>query len=185
MAGFFSKIFGKKANSWDGSPEEIVQKALDGVIDHGDFSLNFEIAKNAEGFVINLVGKDSKLLTNKDGLVLDAFQTYLKRLMQNRYPDQRIEVKVDCDGFLEVSANELRQLADKLKDSVLKKGQPAFVRALPPRDRKVVHRHLAEDERLRSQSIGEGFCKKIKISLARNNNIDRSPGNQEQDLPTN
>jgi spoIIIJ-associated protein len=88
-------------------------------------------------------------------------------MLQNKYPDQNFDIEVDCDGFLDASAKELKDLAEKLKVHVLEKGSPSYVRALPPRDRKIVHRYLAEDGRVKSQSVGEGFCKKIKISLGR------------------
>jgi spoIIIJ-associated protein len=167
MANFFSKLFGLSNEKKEGTPEELLQSALDGILDQAHFDLIYELTNTGEGFFVQFSGGDSKLLTEKDGLVLDAFQTYLKRLLQNRFPKDRIEITVDCEGFLDSSAEELRTIADRLKNLVLKKGQPAYVRALPPRDRKIIHRHLAEDGRVRSQSVGEGFCKKIKITSSR------------------
>lgn len=159
---FFSKLFGK--GKIDQSVEELLTVALDGIIKNGDFQLSYKLESQGEGVFINLTGEDSNLLTDKDGLVLDGFQTYLKRLLQNKIPDNKTDIIIDCDGYLDSSAQDLKDLADKLKQIALDRGQASFVRALPPRDRKTVHRHLAEDERVKSQSIGEGFYKKIKIS---------------------
>ena len=54
-------------------------------------------------------------------------------------------------------------LADRLKGIVLSKSKPVYIRALPPKDRKVIHQYLAEDSRVKSRSVGEGHYKKIKI----------------------
>jgi spoIIIJ-associated protein len=114
---------------------------------------------------VNISGDDAKLLTDRDALVLDAMQTFLKRYIQNKHPEKaETNIIVDCNGYLESSAQELKELADRLKNLALEKGQSSYVRALPPRDRKTIHRHLADDDRVKSQSVGEGFCKKIKIT---------------------
>ncbi|MDZ4677298.1 MAG: hypothetical protein SGI74_07270 [Oligoflexia bacterium] len=165
MANFFTKLFGIGKSG--GSPEEAIQKTLDGVLDHGGFNLSYEVEETEEGFLVNFSGDDAKLLTSKDGLLLDSFQVFIKRMLQHRFADKKIDLLVDSEGFMATSALELKDLADKLKEVVIDKGQPSYVRALAPRDRKIVHRHLALDGRVKSQSIGEGFCKKIKITLVR------------------
>ncbi len=167
MANFFTKLFGKSRSQLSGSPENMIQQVLDGIIEKGNFNLSFEITQIPEGFSVNLSGEDAVLVTDREGLLIDSFQIFLKRMLQNKFSQEKIEIEVDCEGFLESSAQELKDLADKLKNNVLEKGQPSYMRALAPRDRKVVHRFLANEPRVRSQSVGEGFCKKIKISVAR------------------
>ena len=166
MANFFTRLFGKNEKTeGDSDAEKMIREALEGVIKTAGFDLEFDMEAVEDGFSINLFGSDATLVTEKEGLLLDAVQIFLKRVLQNRLSEHKIEVLVDCDGFLESSSQELRDLADKLKVHVLQKGGASYVRALPPRERKVVHRHLAEDGRVKSQSVGDGFCKKIRISL--------------------
>ncbi|MCC6276680.1 MAG: hypothetical protein IT289_02050 [Oligoflexia bacterium] len=167
MANFFSRLFGKK-DAAATNAEEALRLALDGVIEKGAFDVTYSLEATDEGFKVDFSGPDSGAFTGKDGVLLDAFQIFLKRIVQHKFPGQPSEIAVDCDGYMEDSAQELQDLAERLKGLVLQKGQPAYVRALAPRDRKVVHRYLAQDERVKSQSIGEGFAKKIKISLAKN-----------------
>jgi len=40
---------------------------------------------------VNFTGTDSKLLTEKEGLLIDAFQIFVKRMLQNKFPEQKIE----------------------------------------------------------------------------------------------
>jgi spoIIIJ-associated protein len=182
MANFFSKLFGKGAESKADSPQSAVQATLDGVIDRGGFDLAAVVEPTDEGFFVNFSGGDSHLVTNREGMLLDSFQIFLKRMLQNKFSDQRIEVEVDCDGFMEESAQELRDLAEKLKGHVLEKGAPSYVRALPPRERKIVHRHLAEDGRVKSQSIGDGFCKKIKITISPGTGLQKDEAAHEENF---
>lgn len=95
--------------------------------------------------------------------MIDALQLFLKRVIQHNFPEDRTNVVIDCNGFREESSKELIELAEKLKGIALEKGKSVYFRALPPKDRKIIHQHLAADERVKSRSIGDGLYKKIKI----------------------
>ena len=78
-----------------------------------------------------------------------------------------LNVNLDCANFREQANEALIALAEKLKGIALDKGKSVYFRALPPKDRKVIHQYLAEDGRVKSRSIGEGHFKKIKIYPAK------------------
>jgi len=88
-------------------------------------------------------------------------------VVQHNFPDDKTNILIDCDGFREESNKALIDLAEKLKGIALEKGKSVYCRALPPKDRKIVHQYLAADERVRSRSIGDGLFKKIKIYPAK------------------
>lgn len=168
MTGLFGRIFGAKKDK-KAAPTEIIEEVLNGLIDGGGFSLSFDFKEDKEAGVIDveLFGEDEELLKSKEGLLLDSIQLFVKRVLQHQLPEERVEVNIDCGGF-RLQANEaLIELADKLKDLVLTKGKSVYFRALPPKDRKVVHQYLAEDGRVKSRSVGEGHYKKIKIYPAK------------------
>ena len=54
-------------------------------------------------------------------------------------------------------------LAEKLKNRAIDQGKSVYLRALPPKDRKIIHQFLANDDRVKSRSVGDGLYKKIKI----------------------
>ena len=112
---------------------------------------------------IDFSGEDRAMLLAREGQLLDAIQLYTKRVIQYKLPNEKILLVIDCDGFREKADNSLRNLADKLKDVAISKSKPVYFRALPSRDRKVIHQHLSDDGRVQSHSVGEGFYKKIKI----------------------
>ena len=85
----------------------------------------------------------------------------------------------DCDGYREDADNALVELAEKLKGIAIDKNKSVYFRALPPRDRRVVHQHLAQDDRIVSKSIGDGLYKKIKVFPAKQKRGNKNP-NQNQ-----
>lgn len=169
MSGFFSKLFGgKKKDSGSSDIETLVGKTIDGLIEKGQFDLSYVIRLDTENadepkLTVEFKGKDEALLKDKEGQMIDSLQLFIKRVIQHNFPEDRTNVQIDCNGFIEESAQALVDLAEKLKGVALEKGKSVYFRALPPKDRKVIHQYLAEDSRVKSRSIGEGLYKKIKI----------------------
>lgn len=161
MAGFFKKIFGGKKKN---EVTEIIEETLQGVVSRSNLNLSFEVqALEENSYNVEFFGDDEEFLKEKDGQLLDAFQLFMTRVLQHKLPEERVSVEFDCDGYREDASRELVELAEKLKGIVLAKKKSVYFRALPPKDRKVIHQYLADDERVRSRSIGEGLYKKIKI----------------------
>ncbi len=179
MSGFFSKIFGggkkndsnSRAKSGTAASADstvaFVEQTLGGLLEKALLDLTFDVRSDTSGpteeITVELSGADEGLLTEKEGALLDAFQLFFKRALQHQLPDLRVNVSFDCNGYRDESSKALVDLADKLKEKALGQGRSVYLRALPPKDRKIIHQHLANDERVRSRSVGDGLFKKIKI----------------------
>lgn len=178
MTGFFSKLFGgkKKASTGATSTSGLIQNIMNGLIEKAQLDLAFEVKSDASGeteeIIVELSGADEVLLTEKEGALLDAFQLFIKRVLQHQLPDARVNVDFDCNGFREESSKSLVELAEKLKEKALEQKRSVYFRALPPKDRKIVHQYLASDDRVRSRSVGDGLYKKIKIYPVKNGGRD-------------
>lgn len=165
MTGFFSKLFGGKKKG-DSEIENLVNENLATLIEKANFDLEFQLSfekGDEDTLKIEFSGSDEEILRDKDGQMIDALQLYVKRILQHNFPEDRTNVVVDCNGFKEESSQQLVELAEKLKNIALEKGKSVYFRALPPKDRKVIHQYLAGDNRVKSRSIGDGLYKKIKI----------------------
>src|SRR5579871_2306049 len=186
MTGFLGKLFGSKGKSKDNSgPESLVEDLLGQIVQLGQFDLNFTVNNMDDQGVIHvdLSGPDEELLTSKEGMLLDALQLYVRRAVQHQLPDLQINVNLDCANFREEANEALIALAEKLKGIALDKGKSVYFRALPPKDRKVIHQYLAEDGRVKSRSIGEGHFKKIKIYPIKSDDGGGNNVNEEYDTP--
>ncbi len=164
MAGFLSRLFGsKKKEVKADTPEGLVDGLLTSIIEYGQFDLQYAISHDANDLKVEFSGADEGLLRAREGQLLDSLQLFVKRVVQHQMSDEKIEITLDVGGFREETNSALIDLADKLREMALAKGKSVYFRALPPKDRKVIHQYLAEDERVKSRSIGDGHYKKIKI----------------------
>lgn len=173
MAGFFSKLFGGGKKS---DLDAVVEATLSGILEKGGFDLeyNLTITKKDEisDIKIDFSGNDEELLKDHKGQLLDAFQLIIKRVTQHNFPDVQTNVIVDCGGYREESEAALIERAEHLKTIAIEQGKSVYYRALPPKERKVVHQYLAQDARVKSRSLGDGLYKKIKIFPAKAANTE-------------
>lgn len=180
MSGFFSKLFGagkkRQGAPVSGSAGELVRDVMSGLIEKSQLDLSFDVRSESvaesEEITVEISGGDKALLVEKEGALLDSFQLFIKRVLQHQLPDARVNVSFDCNGFRDESSKSLIELAERLKEKALEQGRSVYLRALPPKDRKVVHQYLANDERIRSRSVGDGLYKKIKIYPVKNGGRD-------------
>lgn len=185
--GFFSKLFGGKGKSSNNEIETLVQKTLQGLITKAQFDLTFTVSTDKEEdgasvLSVQFSGADDEILKGKKGQMLDAIQLFLKRVVQHNFPEDKTNITVDCDGYRDETANALIERAENLKQICIEQGKSVYYRALPPKDRKVVHQYLAKDPRIKSRSLGDGLYKKIKIYPAKSNlSTDSSVEEAHQD----
>lgn len=172
MGGFFSRLFGGKKKEGSSDVESLVTASVDGLIEKGNFELSFEVTSGEDDkghpqVLVEFSGADEELLKEKEGQMIDSIQLFLQRVVQHNFPEDKTNIVIDCNGYREESSAALIELAEKLKGIALEKGKSVYIRALAPKDRKIVHQHLASDDKVRSRSIGDGLYKKIKIYPAK------------------
>ncbi len=171
MAGFFSKLFGGKSKSGNNEVESLVEETLNGIIGKGQFDLTYTLTTSKEEdesvLAIEFSGGDEELLKDKKGQLLDALQLFIKRTVQHNFPEDKTNITVDCGGYRDEAAEALIERAENLKAIAIEQGKSVYYRALPPKDRKIVHQYLAKDPRVKSRSLGDGLYKKIKIYPAK------------------
>src|SRR4051812_34780683 len=97
---FFKKLFGAGKSS-PGTPEGIVEETLAQVFELGEFDLTANVRTEGEKIVVEVEGEDAEELKERDGQLLDAFQFFIKRVVQHQLPEQRVDLEFDTGGYRE------------------------------------------------------------------------------------
>ena len=163
--GLFTKFFGGKTEK---QKQSSVDELLKQIIEKGGFDISYDIgisdkSEDFQKMKIDFYGEEEKLFVERDGNLLDSFQLFIKRYLQHHFPGDMTNVVCDCGDFRKKANQSLVELAERLKKKALDQGRSVYLRALSPKDRKVVHQFLAGDGRVKSRSVGDGLYKKIKI----------------------
>jgi spoIIIJ-associated protein len=112
---------------------------------------------------IELISDDKDRLLDDDGRVLGAIQHLVPRLTRG-FIGEGVACRVDCDQFLQIHEERLRDLAQRSADEAKRRDRPWVLKPMSPEERRVVHLALADDSAVRTQSIGDGFFKRVRIS---------------------
>lgn len=148
----------------DSEAEQLVAEVLDyflatmGVVaetyvrdDTEDGSLVFEIE-----------GEDAGLLIGRRGETLQALQ-FLVRMVVSRQLGRKAYVMIDVEDYRQRRADMLRRLARRTAGRVASSGRASALDPMPPGERRIVHMSLASNNRVKTESEGEGNQRRVVI----------------------
>lgn len=143
--------------------ENEAEELLESLLDRMGFVADFDLVSD-EPLAYNIVGDDDfGRLIGRQGETLRAFG-YLVNLMLGRRLGRPCRVIVDVNGYRQRRADQLAELAETLADEVRATKEPITLEAMPANERRLVHVALADDEDVRTYSIGEGDERRVVIS---------------------
>ncbi len=113
--------------------------------------------------LLNLYGQNLSPLIGRRGDTLENVQ-YLLRLMVNQKVHRWLNIVVDVDGFRAKRVDHLTQLAHRMADQVAGTGRAFALEPMPPNERRIIHLALRNDQRVVTESAGEGDRRKVTIA---------------------
>lgn len=137
---------------------EALKKMVDLITD--DASVVTET--NQDRLTLKIESGNAGILIGRKGQTLDAMQ-FLTDKIVNRRSDARVRVKVDIEGYIETRKANLKHLAYKMADKVKRTGRPAKINQMSVHDRRIVHLALKDDNKVRTQSMGDGYYRCLVI----------------------
>jgi spoIIIJ-associated protein len=137
---------------------ETLQKMADLITDDA----TVEAQTHRDHLTLKITGGNAGILIGRKGQTLDAMQFLTDKII-NRKSEARVRVKVDVEGYIETRKSNLRHLAIKMAEKAKKTGKPATINQMSAQDRRIVHLALKDDNRVRTQSMGDGYYRRLVI----------------------
>jgi len=148
-------------------PKEIGREALQRIIDLITTDATISIEEKSNRFFFNVKGGNSAVLIGKRGQTLEAMQYIVEKIV-NKKRKERAGIQVDVEGYLEKRRISLEKTAFRLAEKVKRTGKPATMGQMNSHDRRIVHIALKDDNKVRTQSMGEGILRKLVIFPKKN-----------------
>jgi|OpeIllAssembly_1097287.scaffolds.fasta_scaffold310422_2 spoIIIJ-associated protein len=111
---------------------------------------------------IEIKSDEGGILIGKHGRTLDSLQVLINRMVNKRIK-RPIRIILDVGGYKHRRAESLKKMAVRLGENAKKTGKAVTIGAFNAHDRRIIHLSLREDLSLKTESLGEGDWKKIKI----------------------
>jgi spoIIIJ-associated protein len=136
--------------------------ALRRIVDFITNDTTIEPESGSQRILYKVGGGNSGLLIGKRGQTLEAIQ-YLVEKIVNKQTQQRIRVLVDVEGYLKTRKTNLQKLATKMAEKAKRTQKPVTIGQMNAYDRRTVHLHLKSNNAVRTQSVGEGYYRKLIV----------------------
>lgn len=161
----------------EASPEMVERgrEALEKILSYIGDDVRIESESSGGRILYNLNSANAAIIIGKRGQTLEAIQ-YIVDKVVNRDKEGRVRIQLDVEGYIETRKAQLRQLALKQAEKAKKTGKPATIGQMSAHDRRIIHLALKDDRNVRTQSVGEGFYRRLVIFPKKNG---RKPGPQK------
>ena len=126
------------------------------------------VRTEVEGFLkegnlyLEIRGDQGGILIGRHGRTLESLQMLVNRMVNKRLKTA-LRVILDVDDYRKRRADSMAQMALRLGDEAKRTGHSQVAGLLNAYDRRIIHLTLKEDPFLKTESIGEGELKRVKI----------------------
>jgi spoIIIJ-associated protein len=135
---------------------------LDKIIKESGFSVSITEATEGDTVRYMITGEDVPVFTEERGKLLDAIQHIL---VKSTFKEGLgVNIIVDADDIKREREDYIKNLVNKISNTVRKSGRPYVLKPMNPADRRMVHILVKEQGDLTSESIGDGLFKKVQVS---------------------
>jgi spoIIIJ-associated protein len=158
-----TKLFGMRSKeivirAWSKreSEENPVAEFLDKLLSYYPLEIGYQIKKKNDMIFLIFEGEDKHFLLRKDGSLLLAFQHLLNKISPYK-------VQADCEFYRKRKERELKEFAQHIAHQVSRTGKNEILDMMNPYERRIVHLAVNKVPGITSESIDEGFLKRVKI----------------------
>ncbi len=136
------------------------------------------VNNDVDQWLIEVKANEPGILIGKKGQTLEAIQ-YLIDKVVNKQCGKGNRIIIDVEGYVESRKAELTDLASRLAKKASKTGKPSTMSRMNAHDRRVVHVTLKNNQSVRTQSVGEGYYRKLIIFPKKKGNKRQSQENKK------
>jgi len=158
-----TKLFGIKSKeivirAWPKKvPEDdLVADFLEKLIKLTSLELKYQIKRKNDITYVVFEGEDKHLLLRKEASLLLSLQHLLNKIHSQK-------IQVDCNFYRERIERKLTEYAQHVAHHVSETGKNEILEMMNPYERRIVHIAVNQIPGITSESIGDGFLKRVKI----------------------
>lgn len=139
---------------------EVLQTILK-PFDIGDITIDEYDGDEGE-LILDITGDDLAVLIGRHGRTLDSMQflvsAIVRRKLGYRYP-----IVVDVEGYKSRQRQKIESIAKSAANRASSQGRDVSLRPMSPYERRIVHITLRDDDRVETESEGEGSDRHVVV----------------------
>jgi spoIIIJ-associated protein len=144
--------------------EDVVSKLIHYLGMQAQVSAHFDETSSDDrrNILVDVRGEDLSALIGRHAETLNAFQ-YVASLIVGKESQQWVQLIIDVEGYRSRREKQIRQLAVRMAEQVIKTGRKTPMEPMNASERRVVHLELRGHPAVTTESIGEEPYRKVVI----------------------
>lgn len=152
----------KQAEKTD-TTEETIKKTLDELLSFLQIEATVAVSlESADHFQIDIQTQETGLLIGFHGETINSLQLLLGVLLYKKL-GKWIHVILDVGGYRKMRQEHIQEMVGRIIAEVETTNQPVVLPFLTPLERRIVHMMLSDNEKITSESQGEGKERRVSI----------------------
>lgn len=146
--------------------EKKIKEIIEELISKMGFVGEVEMKKTGEGenesYVCDIKTEESNFLIGQYGVNLQSLQ-HIARLLIRKKIEDKINFIVDVNSYRSEKNDSVIKLAKSLAEEAVRENKAVVLRPMAPYERRMVHLELCQNEKIKTESIGEGEDRRVVI----------------------
>ncbi len=144
--------------------EDVVSKLIYHLGMKAQVSAHFDESSSDDrrNILVDVRGEDLSALIGRHAETLNAFQ-YVASLIVGKETQQWVQLIIDVEGYRARREKQIRQLALRMAEQVIKTGRKTTMEPMPSSERRVIHLELRGHPAVTTVSVGEEPYRKVVI----------------------
>lgn len=168
--------------------EKVVKKELDTLLSllgiEAGYDFKTEEVEDTTYFKASFTGENLGYLIGNHGKHLESLQYILSMMLRSKLPEgTKYRLILDVCGYKEEKSKKIERLALQKADDARILGEAVELEPMSPADRRVVHVALQVFDDIKTESVGEGLDRRVKIIPLSEKDIissDKEEENEEE-----
>lgn len=127
-----------------------------------EISVEAQEQDGRQAYLCDMRTDESNFLIGQHGMNLQALQ-HVSRVLFRRKFNESLDFVLDINSYRREKNDSIVKLAKGLAEEAVSENRAIVMRPMSPYERRVVHLELSSDERISTESIGEGEDRRIVI----------------------
>lgn len=142
--------------------EEIVSELISKMGFQSEVSVKKKDEDGRETFICDLKTDESNFLIGQYGVNLQSLQ-HVARVVVRKKIEDKINFVLDVNSYRQEKNDSVIKMAKDLAEQALSEKRAVVMRPMSSYERRIVHLELSKDERIKTESIGEGEDRRVVI----------------------
>lgn len=146
--------------------EKKIKKIIEELISKMGFEGNVEIKKinedEKEAYICDIKTQESSFLIGQYGVNLQSIQHIARMLVRKEIPE-RINFIIDVNSYRADKNDSIIKMARSMAEEAIQEKRTVVLRPMSPYERRIVHLEMAKNDKIKTESIGEGEDRRVVI----------------------